>query len=162
MDRSLTILFAILLFLGGAVAGRLIQTPDLQPMTTRPVSDPLTETSPPETPAAPPPVGHHNAVRNSAAGDIQFAGFEQPIETPEESLTTEEIRREITQRFPDLPEETVEGWVEAYRDSNITELRNLLNERQQLSDLFPVRSFLSETSNALQSDTTLPSEQQAD
>ena len=55
------------------------------------------------------------------------------------------IRREIKQRFPNLPEETVSGWVEAYRDTSLDELRNLLNERQLLKDLFPVSSFAEES-----------------
>ena len=147
MDRSLTLLFAVLLFLGGALAGRQIMTPEprsVQSTSDQPQTAELSPTAS-DFSAATPDLSKSSTGSASSAesGNIRFAGFEQAIEAVEaEALTDEEIRAEIEKRFPDLSEDTLAGWIDAYRGSTAEELIGLLNERQMLKSLLPVQSFL--------------------
>ena len=148
MNRSLTLLFAILLFLGGALAGRQIMTPD--PGATHSPPNPTAEPSVAiDSPSAIATSADDLTPQSTSEnGNIRFAGFEQPVEAVAPvALTDEEIRTEIEKRFPDLTQDTVAGWIAAYRGSTEDELRGLLNERQMLKGLFPVRSFPSPTSD---------------
>lgn len=65
---------------------------------------------------------------------VQQTSFEQE-EVPRNRHSVEEI---ILQYFPDMDGDSLTGWIDTYQSVPVDELHRLLQQRQQLSSLFPV------------------------
>lgn len=149
---STLLLFAVIIFLVGALAGSLIVTPSFSPSAgpqlqsgsatfsdRGPTNGPVATNGPAALKSADAPNG--DAAVTSP--NLQLASFEQFADasnagSPPSDLT---VRAEIRKHFPDLAEQKVDGWVEAYRDISLAELQGLLRERKMLDDLIPASQF---------------------
>lgn len=56
----------------------------------------------------------------------------------------ETVRQTIRQFFPEIDDQTLDGWADSYQYLTIDELRELLTQKKHLPELFPSASFLSD------------------
>ncbi len=123
---------ATLLFGGGLLAGRLIPSnqPNKDLVTTIVSVDPDAVDAPVLRPVP-------------LSDSVTPVSFEQSFETGRapDASNPAEVETCIRRYFPDIDDDTLKGWVDAYQDTSISELDALLQQKQQLADLMPSSEF---------------------